>query len=102
MTPLVWWSEAENGVVIAHRYGGCYSLVQMVNSGVECDEELSSLPDDAVALTKSTPPEVQIPMDPEVRAMQAVQQALVGLSPPARARLMTWVLARYGEKSCPE
>lgn len=97
--PLVWWSESKRGLIVAHFYGGCYSVVRVRNQGVDdVGEELSALPDDAEGLTKFTPPEPRLPLDPEIRAMQAVHQALTGLNTPARARLLTWILARYGEQ----
>jgi hypothetical protein len=37
-------------LIVAHRYGGCYGVVTVGNTGIDADEELSELPPGAVEL----------------------------------------------------
>lgn len=41
------WVDGER-LIIAHRYGGCYDVVEVGNTGADVTEELSQLPPDAV------------------------------------------------------
>jgi hypothetical protein len=43
------WLDGER-LIIAHRYGGCYGVVTVGNTGIDADEELSELPPGAVEL----------------------------------------------------
>ena len=46
------WLDGDR-LIVAHRYGGCYGVVTVGNTGVDADEELSELPPGAVELTVS-------------------------------------------------
>jgi hypothetical protein len=41
------WSSSGN-LIVAHRYGGCYDVVQIGDTGCDVVEEISTLPEDAV------------------------------------------------------
>jgi hypothetical protein len=48
------WLDGER-LIIAHRYGGCYGVVTVGNTGIDADEELSELPPGAVELEAELP-----------------------------------------------
>lgn len=43
------WVDGDR-LIVAHRYGGCYGVVTVGNTGIDADEELSELPAGAVEL----------------------------------------------------
>jgi hypothetical protein len=43
------WLDGER-LIIAQRYGGCYDVVELGNTGADVTEELSELPPGAVEL----------------------------------------------------
>lgn len=47
------WLDGER-LIIAHRYGGCYDVIELGNTGADVTEELSALPPSAVKLVPTT------------------------------------------------
>ena len=89
------WLDGDR-LIVAHRYGGCYGVVTVGNTGIDADEELSELPPGAVELVA-----VDVPPKPGNRP--SVVRAAVRAATPADGSTITrGLLIAAVRAACPD